>query len=228
MPEKILVIDDKKEMTWLLQQDLEAEGYEVEVAHDGREGLRRAYETRPDLILLDVMMPEMNGWDMLSRLREFSDVPVIMVTAMGEEDSKVHGFNIGADDYVTKPYGMRELKARIRASLRRAALAPEEGGRTLRFGDLAIDSASQTVTYQGEPIDLSPTEYKLLMCLAYNAGRVQTYEQILDSVWGPGYDESLNNVKLYVWYLRRKIEPDPKNPTYIQTQRGVGYYFIRA
>ena len=228
MSEKILVIDDKREMTWLLQRGLEEEGYQVEVAHDGREGLRRAHDARPDLILLDVMMPEMNGWDMLRRLREFSDVPVIMVTAMGEEDDKVQGFDIGADDYLTKPFGMRELVARIRAALRRAALSPSEPGTLLRFGDLVIDAAARAVTLSGKPVDLSPTEYKLLLYLAYNAGRVLTYEQILEQVWGPGYDESSNNVKLYVWYLRRKIEPDPQNPVYIHTQRGVGYCFVKA
>jgi DNA-binding response OmpR family regulator len=228
MSETILIIDDKKEMTWLLQRGLEEEGYQVAIAYDGKEGLRRAFDLRPDLILLDIMMPEMNGWDMLRRLREFSDVPVIMISALSEEDDKVQGFDFGADDYLTKPFGMRELKARVRAALRRAALSPAQPGDLLRFGDLVIDAAARTVTIQGTPVDLSPTEYKLLLCLAYNAGRVLTYEQILEHVWGPGYDESLNNVKLYVMYLRRKIEPDPKNPVYIQTQRGVGYCLAKV
>jgi len=228
MSEKILVIDDKREMTWLLQRGLEDEGYRVEIAHDGKEGLRRAFDTRPDLILLDVMMPEMDGWAMLRRLREFSDVPVIMVTAMSEEDDKVQGFDFGADDYLTKPFGMRELKARIRAALRRAALSASEASSLLRFGDLVIDAAARTVTRKGALVDLSPTEYKLLLYLAYNAGRVLSYEQILDHVWGPGYDNSLNNVKLYVMYLRRKIEADPKNPMHIQTQRGVGYCMVKS
>jgi two-component system, OmpR family, KDP operon response regulator KdpE len=229
MAEKILVIDDKKEMTWLLERALAEEGYEVETAHDGHEGLRQAYASRPDLILLDVMMPGMDGWDMLRRLREFSDVPVIMLTAVGHEDDKVHGLDIGADDYVTKPFGMQELKARIRAALRRAASIQSSKSPLLRFngGELIIDPASHAVTVRGKAVDLTPTEYKLLLYLAYNAGRVLTYEQILDRVWGSGYDESLSNVKLYIWYLRRKIEVDPGEPVYIQTQRGVGYFFSK-
>jgi DNA-binding response OmpR family regulator len=229
MAEKILVIDDKKEMTWLLERALSEEGYEVIVAHDGQEGLRQAYAFRPNLVLLDVMMPRMDGWDMLRRLREFSDVPVIMLTSVGTEDDKVHGLSIGADDYVTKPFGMQELKARIRAALRRAALAQSSESPLLSFngGELTIDPASHTVTVRGQVVDLTPTEYRLLVYLAYNAGRVLTYNQILESVWGPGYDESLSNVKLYIWYLRRKIESDPADPVYIQTQRGVGYLFAK-
>jgi two-component system KDP operon response regulator KdpE len=229
MVEKILVIDDKKEMTWLLQRALVEDGYEVVIAHNGQEGLRLAYSSRPDLILLDVLMPVMDGWDMLRRLREFSDVPVIMVTAVGGEDDKVEGLNIGADDYVTKPFGMEELKARVRAALRRASLMQSNKSPTLRFngGDLVIDPAARSVTVRGQVIDLTPTEYKLLLYLAYNAGRVLSYDQILESVWGSGYDESMSNVKLYIWYLRRKIEADPGNPIYIQTQRGIGYIFNR-
>jgi two-component system KDP operon response regulator KdpE len=229
MAEKILVIDDKKEMTWLLERALTEEGYDVEIAYNGQEGLRQAYASRPDLILLDVMMPGMDGWDMLRRLREFSDIPVIMLTAMGGEDDKVHGLDIGADDYVTKPFGMPELKARIRSALRRAALVQASKSPVLRFngGELVIDPSSHSVTVRGKVIELTPTEYKLLLYLSYNAGRVLTYDQILESVWGPGYDESLSNVKLYIWYLRRKIEVDPGDPVYIQTQRGVGYIFSK-
>jgi two-component system KDP operon response regulator KdpE len=227
MAEKILVIDDKKEMTWLLERALIEEGYEVVIAHNGQEGLRMAYASRPDLILLDVLMPGMDGWDMLRRLREFSDVPVIMVTAVGGEDDKVQGLNIGADDYVTKPFGMEELKARIRAALRRTALMRASKPSILRFngGQLVIDPAARSVTVHGQGVDLTPTEYRLLLYLAYNAGRVLSYDQILESVWGSGYEEGMSNVKLYIWYLRRKIEADPGNPIYIQTQRGVGYVF---
>ncbi len=227
MAEKILVIDDKKEMTWLLERALSDEGYNVAVAFNGQEGLRQAHLVRPDLILLDIMMPGMDGWDMLRRLREFSDIPVIMLTAVGGEDDKVHGLDIGADDYVTKPFGMEELMARIRATLRRAALARANETTLLRFngGQLIIDPASHKVAVRGEEVDLTPTEYKLLLYLAYNAGRVLTYDQILENVWGPGYEDGLNNVKLYIWYLRRKIEADPSQPVYLQTQRGVGYSF---
>lgn len=225
MVEKILVIDDKPEMTWLLKRALTEEGYEVEIAHDGQEGLRQTHVFRPDLIVLDVMMPGMGGLDMLRRLRQFSDVPVIILTAVNTEDDKVYGLNIGADDYITKPFAIRELKARIQATLRRVAHPSSGKDHMLRFdGDrLTIEPQSHRVTVRGEEVSLTPTEYKLLLYLAYNAGRVLSYEQILDNVWGPGYEDGLTNVKLYVWYLRRKIEKDPTNPRYILTQRGVGY-----
>jgi two-component system KDP operon response regulator KdpE len=225
MAEKILVIDDKPEMTWLLKRALTEEGYEVETAHDGQEGLRQTHVFRPDLIVLDIMMPGMGGLDMLRRLRQFSDVPVIILTAVNTEDDKVYGLNIGADDYVTKPFAIRELKARIQATLRRVAHPSSSESRILRFdGDrLTIEPQSHKVIVRGEEVSLTPTEYKLLLYLAYNAGRVLSYEQILDNVWGPGYENGLTNVKLYVWYLRRKIEEDHTNPRYILTQRGVGY-----
>jgi two-component system KDP operon response regulator KdpE len=223
---KILIVDDSQDTTWLLKRVLTEEGYAVQLAHDGREGLRQAFDYRPDLVLLDVMMPDMDGWTMLSRLREFSDVPVIMLTAVGGEQSMVQGLDGGADDYVTKPYGMEELKARVRAVLRRRGVSESGRSKLLQFdgGNLCIDPTSQKVTVRGDPISLTPTEYRLLLCLAYNAGRIVTSQQILDNVWGPGYEDSVANVKLYIWYLRRKIEADPRNPYYVQTMRGTGYY----
>jgi len=223
---KILVVDDSKDTTWLLRRTLTDENYEVEIAQNGLDGLRLAYHFRPDLVLLDVMMPDMDGWTTLRRLREFSEVPVIMLTAVGGEKSLVQGLDSGADDYVTKPFSMEELKARIRAVLRRKGLSEADSGPLLQFdgGQLIIDPSSQEVTVRGEVVDLTPTEYKLLLCLAYNAGRVLTADQILDNVWGPGYEDSAANVKLYIWYLRRKIELDPADPCYIITKRGTGYY----
>jgi two-component system KDP operon response regulator KdpE len=223
---RILVVDDSQETTWLLQRALREEGYEVQVAHNGVEGLRLAYNFRPDLVLLDVMMPDMDGWTMLRRFRDFSETPVIMLTAVGDEKSLVHGLDSGADDYVTKPYGIQELKARIRAVLRRKGLSPSGDSPLLRFddGNLVIDPAAQQVHVGGEEVALTPTEYKLLLCLACNAGRVLTSEQILENVWGPGYEDSPDNVKLYIWYLRRKIETDPGDPLYVLTKRGTGYY----
>jgi len=223
---KILAVDDSQESTWLLKRALTEESYEVEVANNGVDGLRLAFNYRPDLVLLDVMMPEMDGWTTLGRLREFSDVPVVMLTAVGGEKSLVQGLDSGADDYVTKPYSMEELKARIRAVLRRRGISPSAEGPALQFDDrqLIIDPASQKVTVRGDLVDLTPTEYRLLLCLAYNAGRVLTADQILDNVWGPGYEDSAANVKLYIWYLRRKIEADPRNPRYVLTKRGTGYF----
>jgi two-component system, OmpR family, KDP operon response regulator KdpE len=223
---KLLVVDDSLDTTLVLKRVLQQDGYEVEVAQNGAEGLRLAFDFRPDLILLDVMMPGMDGWTMLNRLREFTDVPVVMLTAVGGEESLVHGLDSGADDYLTKPFSMHELKARIRAVLRRSSLDARTEDRSLRFdnGQLVIDPPSQQVTVRGELVDLTPTEYRLLLCLAYNAGRVLNPDQILDHVWGPGYEDSVASVKLYVWYLRRKIEDDPGNPRYILTKRGAGYY----
>lgn len=223
---KLLVVDDSQDTTIVLKRVLQQEGYDVQVAQNGAEGLRLAFDFRPDLILLDVMMPGMDGWTMLNRLREFTDVPVIMLTAVGGEDSLIHGLDSGADDYLTKPFSMQELKARIRAVLRRSSLDARTEDRTLRFdnGQLVIDPPSQQVTVRGELVDLTPTEYRLLLCLAYNAGRVLNPDQILDHVWGPGYEDSVSSVKLYVWYLRRKIETDPGDPRYILTKRGAGYF----
>jgi two-component system KDP operon response regulator KdpE len=223
---KLLVVDDSQDTTIVLKRVLQQEDYEVQVAQNGAEGLRLAFDFRPDLILLDVMMPGMDGWTMLNRLREFTDVPVIMLTAVGGEDSLIHGLDSGADDYLTKPFSMQELKARIRAVLRRSSLEARTEDRTLRFdnGQLVIDPPSQQVTVRGELVELTPTEYRLLLCLAYNAGRVLNPDQILDHVWGPGYEDSVSSVKLYVWYLRRKIESDPSDPRYILTKRGAGYF----
>jgi two-component system KDP operon response regulator KdpE len=175
------------------------------------------------------MMPEMDGWEMLRRLREFSDVPVIMLTALGGTESKIRGLDIGADDYVTKPFEIRELKARIRAALRRAVVPPSDGEPLLSFdgGRLTIDPASRQVTIGGQEASLTPTEYKLLLYLAINPGQVLTYDQILDNVWGPGYEDSPSNVKVYIRRLRRKVEEDPRNPRYILTQWGVGYFLAR-
>ncbi|MFN2290643.1 MAG: response regulator transcription factor [Anaerolineae bacterium] len=222
---KLLVVDDSQDTTLVLKRVLQQEDYEVQVAQNGAEGLRLAFDFRPDLILLDVMMPGMDGWTMLGRLREFTDVPVIMLTAVGGEDSLVHGLDSGADDYLTKPFSMQELKARIRAVLRRSSMEARTEDRTLRFdnGQLVIDPPSQQVTVRGELVELTPTEYRLLLCLAYNAGRVLNPDQILDHVWGPGYEDSVSSVKLYIWYLRRKIESDPSDPRYILTKRGAGY-----
>ena len=226
MSVKVLLVDDAKDMTVVLSRVLADEGYEVRVAHDGSDGLRAAFDFRPDLVILDVMMPGMDGWTTLERLREFSNVPVIMLTAVSGEQNMVRGLDHGADDYLTKPFSMTELKARVRAVLRRASELATQKNQSLRFdkGRLVIDPAAQRVTVRGEVVDLTPTEYRLLLSLAYNAGRVLTVDQILDNVWGLGYEDSQDNVKLYIWYLRRKVEPDPRRPRYVLTKRGTGYY----
>lgn len=230
MTAKILVVDDEPEMAYLLESALIREGYEVLSALDARSGLEKAFKFQPDLILLDIMMPGMDGWEMLSRLREFSNIPVVMLTALQGVDAIVQGLDTGADDYITKPFRIQELQARVRAALRRAALPPTENAHLLLFdgGHLVIDPSARQVTVRGKRVDLTPTEYKLLLYLARNAGRTLTHEQILDNVWGPGYEDSLTNVKVFIRQLRCKIEADPSNPRYILTQRGSGYCLART
>lgn len=227
MTAKLLLVDDARDSNLLLQRVLTRDGYEVQIASNGIEGLRMAFDFKPDLILLDILMPGMDGWTMLRRLREFSDVPVLMLTALGSDENLRDGLNGGADDYLIKPFNMAELKARIRAVLRRTAERPVAEQRSLTFdgGRLVIDAPSLQVYRDGQPVDLTPTEYRLLLCLVQNAGRVLTADQILEQVWGPGYEDSETNVKLYIWYLRRKIEADPGKPRYVVTRRGGGYYF---
>lgn len=230
MGAKILIVDDEPVQTTFLAHALAHEGYEVAVAHDAQEGLRRAHDFEPDLALLDVLMPGMDGWGMLVRLREFSTIPVIMLTAMGGVEDKVHGLNIGADDYITKPFEMEELKARIRAILRRATSPLSDASSHLSFdGDrLVIDPSSYRAISQGKAVDLTPIEHKLLLYLARNAGRVMTYAQILENVWGPGYEDSVTNVKVYVRRLRQKIEVEPSEPRYILTRWGIGYFMAQV
>jgi DNA-binding response OmpR family regulator len=226
---KVLVVDDVPEMAEFLHDLLAREGYQVAVAHSAREGLRRAQEDEPDLILLDIMMPDMDGWTMLDHLREFSNVPVIMVTALDELDEKVRGLDQGADDYVTKPFEIAELKARVRAALRRASVPHAREGPVLAFdgGRLVINPTSYQILCRGKEVKLSPIEHKLLVYLAINAGRVLRYEQILDNVWGPGYEDSLTNLKVYIRRLRQKLELDASDPRYILNQWGIGYYMDR-
>jgi two-component system, OmpR family, KDP operon response regulator KdpE len=226
---KILVIDDVPEMAEFLQHLLTREGYQVAVAHSARTGLRLAQEDEPDVVLLDIMMPDMDGWTMLQHLREFSNVAVIMVTALDDLAEKVRGLDQGADDYLTKPFEIEELKARIRAALRRSSVPPARAGHTLSFdgGRLVINPTSYQIVCRGKEVKLSPIEHRLLVYLAVNAGRVLTYEQILDNVWGAGYEDSLTNLKVYIRRLRQKLERDPSEPRYILNQWGIGYYMDR-
>jgi two-component system KDP operon response regulator KdpE len=225
----ILIVDDEARMRRFMQMNLELEGYRVIEANNGLEAIDRVREDLPDLILLDVMMPEMDGFEALGIIRETSNVPVIMLTVRDDEDDKVKGLGLGADDYVTKPFSPRELSSRIQAVLRRTEMAsPTSGGRSLVVvdEDLQIDFDHRIVIVQGEEIKLRPTEYRLLYHLVNNAGRTLTHEMILSKVWGYEYRDESQYVRLYITYLRQKIEPDPGNPKYILTERGVGYSFV--
>jgi len=220
-------VDDEPRMIGFIRMNLELEGYQVVEAHDGLQALDAVRTQLPDVILLDVMMPELDGFETLRMLREFSTIPVIMLTAKGEEDDKVFGLELGADDYVSKPFGPRELSSRVKAVLRRAEMpnAPEHA--VLKIDDrLSVDFNRREVIVNGEHIKLRPTEYRLLYHLIENAGWTVTHEQLLAKVWGYEYRDETHYVRLYINYLREKIEEDPANPKYIQTERGVGYRFI--
>ena len=225
---RILVVDDEPRMIGFIRMNLELEGYQVLEAHTGLEALEMIRTQLPDLVLLDVMMPQLDGFETLRMLREFSSIPVIMLTAKGEEDDKVYGLELGADDYVTKPFGSRELSSRVRAVLRRAEMpsaSPEQA--VLRIDDrLSVDFNRREVIVAGEHIKLRPTEYRLLYHLIENAGWTVPHEQLLAKVWGYEYRDETHYVRLYVNYLREKIEEDPSNPKYILTERGVGYRFV--
>ncbi len=224
---RILVVDDEPRMIGFIRMNLELEGYQVIEAHNGLEALEAVRTQLPDVILLDVMMPELDGFETLRMLREFSTIPVIMLTAKGEEDDKVVGLELGADDYVTKPFGPRELSSRVRAVLRRAEMPSTPEKALLRIDDrLSVDFNRREVIVNGEHIKLRPTEYRLLYHLIENAGWTVPHEQLLAKVWGYEYRDETHYVRLYVNYLREKIEEDPSNPKYIQTERGVGYRFM--
>lgn len=224
---RVLVVDDEPRMIGFIRLNLEHDGYQVVEAHNGIEALDKVRTQLPDALILDVMMPDLDGFETLRMLREFSSIPVIMLTAKGEENDKVRGLELGADDYVTKPFGARELTSRVKAVLRRADMpnAPERA--LLKIDDrLSVDFNRREVIVAGEHVKLRPTEYRLLYHLIENAGWTVSHEQLLAKVWGYEYRDETHYVRLYVNYLREKIEEDPANPKYILTERGTGYRFV--
>jgi len=225
---RILVVDDEPRMINFIRMNLEIEGHQVIEAHNGLEALEAVRTKLPDIVLLDVMMPELDGFETLRMLREFSTIPVIMLTAKGEENDKVYGLELGADDYISKPFGPRELSSRIKAVLRRADMPSSTPGQAvLKIDDrLSVDFNRREVIVNGERIKLRPTEYRLLYHLIENAGWTVPHDQLLAKVWGYEYRDEAHYVRLYVNYLREKIEEDPSNPKYILTERGVGYRFV--
>jgi len=220
----ILVVDDEPRLVRFVRTELESDGYRVLPANEGQAALRVLEREDVDLIILDIMLPGMDGFEVCRRVREFSTVPIVMLTAKGGEDDKVRGLELGADDYLTKPFGSRELIARVKAVLRRTKL-PEAGKAPSVFsaGDLQIDFAQRKVIVRGREVKLSPTEYKLLYHLAINAGRVLLHEDLLRKVWGPQYRDEAEYLWVYIGHLRRKIEQDPNRPQWIQTRPGFGY-----
>lgn len=223
----VLVADDESRMVRFIRMNLEVEGCRVIEASNGLEAVEKVREELPDVVILDVMMPEMDGFEALHQIREFSDVPVIMLTVRADEEDRVRGLELGADDYLSKPFSPRELVSRIKAVLRRAEMTPPVGQSVLKVDeDLSIDFARREVIVRGERVKLRPTEWRLLYHLVNNAGWVMSHDQLLSKVWGPEYHDADHYVRLYITYLRQKIEEDTSDPKYIQTERGMGYRFV--
>ncbi len=224
---KILVVDDEERMLRFIRLNLEHDGYQVIEALKGYEALDKMRTDLPDLILLDVMLPDIDGFEVLRMVREISTTPVIMLTAKGEEDDRVRGLELGADDYVTKPFSPRELVSRVKAVLRRVEIEGSADQAVLQVDErLKIDFSRREIFIKDQLVKLRPTEYRLLYHLVQNAGWVLTYDQILSRVWGYEYRDEPHYVRLYINYLRQKLEEDPANPKYILTERGVGYRFV--
>jgi two-component system KDP operon response regulator KdpE len=218
---RILVIDDEKQILRMLKVALEGAGYNVAEAVSGHDGLNQAAVFHPDLIILDLGLPDMDGIEVIKRLREWNRVPVVILSVREHEDDKIDALDAGADDYVTKPFSMGELLARLRVALRHAAKSDDEP--ILAFGELTMDLARRNVTVQGHEIKLTPTEYEILKYLALQAGRVVTHRQILRAIWGPNYQEQTHYLRIYISQLRHKVEADPSQPACIITEPGVGY-----
>ena len=224
---RILVVDDEERIVRFIRLNLEQDGFLVVDAFTGRQAMEKLRQALPDLILLDVMLPDLDGFEVLRMIRENHDVPIIMLTAKTEEDDRVRGLELGADDYVTKPFSPRELVSRVRAVLRRTEKSREGKEGAIQVDDrLKIDFDRREVWVEGKLVKLRPTEYRLLYHLVQNAGWVITHDQILAKVWGYEYRDEPHYVRLYVNYLREKLEEDPANPKYILTERGVGYRFV--
>ena len=224
MSDKILVVDDEPRVIRLVSEVLKAMGYQVIAASSGKSAVEMVAVEQPDLVLLDILLPQgPDGYEVCRRIREFSDVPVIMLTAKAQEMDMLHGFDVGADDYLTKPFSAKELVARVKAVLRRAKRPEEMVTAALRCGELEIDFARRTVKVRGQNVSLTRTEYALLRQLALNANRVMLHRDLLTEVWGQEYRDDIDYLRAYIRYLRRKLEADPSNPHYILTSQGVGY-----
>ncbi len=222
MPARVLVVDDEVEIRRVLRAGLSAQGYSVETAGGGLEALTLIAQYRPDVILLDLNMPDLQGTEVIRQVRTWSKIPIIVLSVQGLERDKVDALNLGADDYLTKPFGIEELVARIRVALRRAG-GTEPIGAIFRTADLSIDLEKRLVTMAGREVALSPTEYGVLKVLAQHAGKVLTHRALLQAVWGPNYRTEDHYLHVYIRRLRQKLEPDPANPRYFITEPGAGY-----
>jgi two-component system response regulator VicR len=226
MPQLILVVEDEKPIADIVKYNLEKEGFSVDLAYDGREALDKAIKQQPDLVLLDIMLPKLNGFEVCRHLRGSMNIPILMVTAKETEADKIHGLELGADDYITKPFSPRELVARVKAALRRAnALSSDNQQPTVvRLGELEINLTKYEVTRRGEVVELTVREFELLKYLALSPGKVFEREHLLKEVWGYDYFGHVRTVDVTIRRLREKVEDDPSQPNYILMKRGVGYY----
>lgn len=225
MGDRILIVENDAALVGLMRLQLSRGGYEVVVRGDGRAGLEATRDLAPDLILLDTLLPGVSGWVIFDALREITDAPIIFVTVLGADEEVTRGLEMGADDYIVKPFSYKELLTRVKASLYRARRATSER-LTYEHWPLSVDLQTNSVRVDGEPTFLTPLEYKLLATLVRNAGRVVAHRTLLRRVWGPQHEARRQYLKLYIWYLRQKLEPDPSQPRLILTERGVGYYLI--
>ena len=224
----VLVVDDERPLREFVRRNLEVRGYRVETASNGLEALARMESRAFDLVILDLMMPHMDGLEATRRIRQGSLVPIVILTALGEESDKVSAFDLGVDDYLTKPFGVGELLARVKAVLRRASwteLPAPDGRKLISRKGVSIDSQTHVVKVHGTAVELTPIEFNLLYHLMREAGRVLTHRDLLQSVWGPEYRDEVEYVRVYIGRLRQKIEPDPANPSLVLTERGLGYRF---
>ena len=229
MNRKVLVVDDEKPISDIVKFNLEKEGYEVGVAFDGEDAIRKVYQFEPDLILLDIMLPKMDGFQVCKKIRESFNTPILMLTAKEEEVDKVLGLELGADDYITKPFSVRELMARVKANIRRVGTTSGNGrSNVISYGELTVDLTKYEVKKRNETLELTLREFGLLKFLATQEDLVFTREQLLEEVWGYEYYGDIRTVDVTVRRLREKIEDNSSNPKYILTKRGIGYYFRRA
>ncbi len=224
----VLVIEDDRLQLQIICDALEAVEYRTVVAPNGREGLRLLYQHQPDVVILDVMLPDLDGWQVCRRIRELSTVPIIFTTVKGSDEDRVKGLKLGADDYLVKPFVQAELQARVEAVLRRVRMEPPEKRRVLCFGngELSIEPDARRVTVRGKPVDLTLTEFRLLNFMAQRPDRVLSADDLSYELWPNEPDINVDNVRWHIWRLRRKIERDPDHPEYIVTERGMGYRFV--
>ena len=228
MPETVLIVEDEPEFAALVELWVGQAGYRTVSARTGPDALRRFYDERPDLIILDVALPGLDGWQLLERLREFSRVPIIMVTAHGSEAEKIRGLRLGADDYITKPVSFPELIARVEAALRRAATSAPERSKQVRHGELVVDLDEHRARLRRDDIDLTPTEFRLLACLVDHGGQLMTHQRLLGDVWGAGYDRDVHLLRMTVRNLRLKLDSVAPGESFIVTEYGLGYRLVSS